>query len=56
MELRIRRMPDDLHKWLKINAIEAGVSLNDFIIECLKTQKEMEAEREKINNYDLEKK
>ena len=44
MELRIRRMPDDLHKWLKINAIEAGMTLNEFIINYLKTQKEMKTE------------
>lgn len=40
MELRIRRMPDDLHKWLKINAIETGVSLNDFILKLLKKKME----------------
>lgn len=35
-ELRIRDMPGDLHKALKVRAVMDGVSLNDLVIDLLR--------------------
>lgn len=35
-------IPDDLHRWLKVQAAEAGVSLKDYLIRLLNEAKDKE--------------
>jgi predicted HicB family RNase H-like nuclease len=36
MEMRIKRIPDEVHKRLKIQAVVQDVSLNDLIVRILR--------------------
>jgi len=44
-ELRIRRMPEGLHKALKLRAVAEDIDLNDLVIELLRQAMEKPAGR-----------
>jgi predicted HicB family RNase H-like nuclease len=35
-------IPDDLHRWLKARAAEAGVSLQDYLVRLIQEAKDKE--------------
>lgn len=35
-----QEIPDDLHRWLKVRAAEAGLSLKDYLIQLIQEAKE----------------
>ena len=47
MEMRIRSIPDEVHRLLKSRASLEGKSLNDYILEILKREAEREEKERK---------
>lgn len=35
-----QEIPDDLHRWLKVQAAEAGIPLKDYLIQLIERAKE----------------
>jgi len=35
MEMRIRDLPEDVHKALKLHAVREGIRLNDLVVQIL---------------------